>query len=185
MLAAPGAGKGLHSQRLSAATGVAHISSGELLRAEINRETALGNRLAEYTARGDLVPDELIFDVMVPVVVAAVNRTGGYLLDGFPRTMSQAVRAAQIGVELDLTSDAVIHLTAPADVLVTRLLDRAAQEGRADDTAQVIQHRLAVYEKQTKPLVDYYAERGTLAEADANRSVGEVQADIRSRLNLE
>jgi adenylate kinase len=182
MLSPPGAGKGTHSEQLSQATGIAHISSGDLLRAEIDRGTDLGLRLSEYTTRGDLVPDDLIFDILIPLVVEASRDTGGYVLDGFPRTMPQALRAAQIGVELDLVSDAAIYLTAPDKVLVERLADRAQREGRADDTPEVIRHRLAVFAAQTQPLVDYYRRRGILLELDTDRPQDDVQADLRARL---
>ena len=185
MLSPPGAGKGTHSTRLSAATGIRHVSSGEVLRAEIAKGSTLGRELESYTARGDLVPDELIFDILVPSVVAAVNETGGYLLDGFPRTMSQARRAAEIGVELGLSGDAAVYLSAPAPVLTARLLQRAALEGRVDDTPDVIAHRLAVFETQTLPLVEYYRGRGMLIEIDADRPEGEVQDDLRNRLAVE
>ena len=98
MLSPPGAGKGTHSKWLTQQTGAAHISSGELLRAEVARGSGLGRQVAAYTDRGDLVPDELIFDVLIPAVVAAARETGGYVLDGFPRTMPQALRAAQFAV---------------------------------------------------------------------------------------
>jgi adenylate kinase len=182
MLSPPGAGKGTHSKQLSQATGIAHISSGDLLRAEIARGTDLGTRLSEYTTRGDLVPDDLIFDLLVPMVVKASRDTGGYLLDGFPRTMPQALRAAQIGIELGLVSDAAIYLTAPDEVLIERLLDRAERDGRADDTPEVIRHRLAVFAAQTQPLVDYYRGRGILLELDTDRPEGDVQADLRAQL---
>jgi adenylate kinase len=129
LLSPPGAGKGTHAKLLSQATGIAHISSGDLLRAETARGTKLGLRLAEYTRRGDLVPDDLIFEILIPVVVDASRNTGGYLLDGFPRTLPQALRAAQVGMELDLLSDAAIYLTAPDKVLVERILDRAQRDG--------------------------------------------------------
>jgi adenylate kinase len=182
MLSPPGAGKGTHSEQLSEATGIAHISSGDLLRAEVARGTDLGLRLSEFTTRGDLVPDDLIFDILIPAVVEASRNTGGYLLDGFPRTMPQALRAAQIGIELDLVSDAAIYLTAPDDVLVERLHDRAQRDGRADDTPEVIRHRLAVFAAQTQPLVDYYRGRGILLELDTDRPQEEVQADLRAQL---
>ena len=98
MLSPPGAGKGTHSKWLTLQTGAAHLSSGDLLRAEVARESGLGRQVAAYTARGDLVPDELIFSILVPAVVAAARDTGGYVLDGFPRTMPQALRAAELGV---------------------------------------------------------------------------------------
>jgi adenylate kinase len=151
MLSPPGAGKGTHGRWLTQQTGAAHISSGDLLRAEVARGSRLGRQVAAYTARGNLVPDELIFSILIPAVVAAARDTGGYVLDGFPRTMPQALRAAQVGVELGLTSHAVIYLTAPEEELVTRLLDRAQRDGRVDDTLGVIQHRLAVFTRETAP----------------------------------
>ena len=178
MLSAPGAGKGTHSKWLTLQTGAAHISSGDLLRAEVARGSDLGRQVAAYTARGDLVPDELIFSVLAPAVVAAARDTGGYVLDGFPRTMPQALRAAQFGADLALTSNAVIYLTAPEEELVSRLLDRAQREGRPDDTISVIRHRLAVFEKETAPLVDYYRSRGILLELSTDRPEAEVQADL-------
>jgi adenylate kinase len=182
MLSPPGAGKGTHGKRLSQATGIAHISSGDLLRTEIARGTELGQRLAEYTLRGDLVPDDLIFEILIPVVVAASRDTGGYLLDGFPRTLPQALRAAQIGMELDLLSDAAIYLCAPEKVLIERVHDRALREGRADDTLEVIKHRLAVFAEQTKPLIDYYRGRGILIELNTDRPQDEVHADLRAKV---
>jgi adenylate kinase len=163
-------------------TGAAHISSGELLRAEVARGTDLGQQVAAYTDRGDLVPDELIFNVLIPAVVAAAQETGGYVLDGFPRTMPQALRAAQIAVELGISSDAVIYLTAPEEELVARLLERAEVEGRPDDTLDVIRHRLAVYTRETAPLVDYYRGRGLLIELNTNRPEEDVRADLRDGL---
>jgi adenylate kinase len=185
MLSPPGAGKGTQCRRLTEATSVAHISSGDLLRAEIARGSAIGRTAAAYTERGDLVPDDVLFDILVPVVLDADRATGGYLLDGFPRTMAQALRAAEIGLRHRIGSDAVVYLTAPEPVLVRRLLARAEREGRADDTPEVIRHRIAVFETQTRPLVDYYRGRGLLLEVDADRPEDDVAAELRSRLPME
>lgn len=182
MLSPPGAGKGTHGRWVTVQTGAAHISSGDLLRAEVARGSALGREVATYTDRGDLVPDDLIFRILAPAVVAAARHTGGYVLDGFPRTMPQALRAAQFGADLALTSNAVIYLTAPEEELVSRLLDRARREGRADDTLDVIRHRLAVFAKETAPLIDYYRGRGILLELSTNRPEAEVHADLLDRL---
>jgi adenylate kinase len=178
MLSPPGAGKGTHGRWLTRQTGATHISSGDLLRAEVARGSGLGQRVAAYTERGDLVPDELIFDILVPAVVAADRETGGYVLDGFPRTMAQALRAAELGDELSLTSDAVVYLTAPEEELVSRILDRSERDGRADDTLEVIRHRLAVFATETAPLVDYYRGRGILLELSTHRPEADVQADL-------
>ena len=183
MLSPPGGGKGTHSRWLTRQTGAAHISSGDLLRAEVARGSDLGRQVGAYTARGDLVPDELIFSILVPAVIAAARDTGGYVLDGFPRTMPQALRAAELGVELSLTSDCVIYLTAPEEELVKRLLDRAQREGRADDTLDVIRHRLAVFASETAPLADYYRGRGILLELSTHRPEADVQADLRDWLD--
>jgi len=182
LLSPPGAGKGTHCAWLTRETGVAHISSGDLLRAEIARGSELGRRLAEYTGRGALVPDDVMFDLLVPVVVAAERDTGGYLLDGFPRTMPQALRAQEIGREQDLGADAVVYLSAPEPVLVARLLSRAAEQGRTDDDPEVIRHRLTVFTEATAPLVDFYRDRGLLLEVDADRPVPEIRLDLRRRL---
>ncbi len=182
MLSPPGAGKGTHSRWLTQQTGAAHISSGDLLRAEVARGSELGRQVAAYTARGDLVPDELIFSILMPAVVAAARDTGGYVLDGFPRTMPQALRAAELGIELALTSNAVIYLTAPEEELVSRLLDRAQRDGRPDDTLGVIRHRLAVFARETVPLVEYYRGRGILLELSTDRPEADVQADLRDWL---
>jgi adenylate kinase len=182
MLSPPGAGKGTHGRWLTRQTGAAHISSGDLLRAEVARGSGLGRQVAEYTARGDLVPDDLIFSILIPAVVAAARETGGFVLDGFPRTMPQALRAAQVGVELGLTSDGVIYLTAPEEELVARILDRAQRDGRPDDTLSVVRHRLAVYAKETAPLVDYYRSRGILLELSTDRPEAAVRADLRDWL---
>jgi adenylate kinase len=182
MLSPPGAGKGTHSRWLTQQTGAAHISSGDMLRAEVERGSDLGRRVAAYTDRGDLVPDELIFRILAPAVVDAARHTGGYVLDGFPRTMPQALRAAQFGADLALTSNAVIYLTAPEEELVSRLLDRAQRDGRADDSLGVIRHRLAVFARETAPLVEYYRGRGILIELSTDRPEAEVQADLLGRL---
>lgn len=104
------------------------------------------------------------------------------MLDGFPRTMAQAERGAELGVELDLVGDAAIYLRAPDNVLVQRLLGRFALEGRADDNIDVIIHRLQVFHDQTAPVVDYYRARGILLEVDADRSPDEILADVVDRL---
>jgi adenylate kinase len=185
MVSPPGAGKGTHSRWLTQQTGAVHISSGDLLRAEVARRSPLGQQVAAYTARGDLVPDELILSILLPAVEAAARDSGGFVLDGFPRTMPQALRAAEIGAQLSLTSNGVIYLTAPEDELVSRVLDRAVREGRADDTLEVIRHRLAVFNKETAPLVDYYRGRGILLEVSTDRPEADVRADLRDWLKAQ
>ncbi len=141
LLAPPGAGKGTQGERLAAWSGVRHIAAGDLLRAEAQAGGPLGREIAAYQARGDLVPDQIVLDVLTPAVVEAAAR-GGYILDGFPRTLPQATAAAELAARLGVTLHAAVYLYAPDTVLTRRLLDRARQGGRADDTADVIRHRL-------------------------------------------
>jgi adenylate kinase len=179
MLGPPGSGKGTHGVRLAEEFGIVHISSGDVLRAEAGNNATL----AGYLARGDLVPDDVLFELLVPILERAVADTGGFIADGFPRTLAQAERAyREIGIERDLKLDAVVSLDVPDDVLVRRLLDRARAQGRADDTLEVIQHRLAVYRAETHPLIDYFRERGILLPVDGNQSPDDVHADIRAGL---
>ena len=112
-------------------------------------------RLLLHQARGDLVPDHVVLDVLTPAVVEAAA-AGGYILDGFPRTLPQATAAAELAARLGVTLEAAIYLYAPEEVLTRRLLDRGSQGGRADDKADVIRHRLSVFAETTGPLVPYY-----------------------------
>lgn len=181
LLAPPGGGKGTQGERLAARFCVQHIAAGDLLRAEARSGTPAGREVAAYQERGDLVPDRIVFDVLIPVVVAAVAR-GGYILDGFPRTLPQATAAAELGTQLGLTLDATIYLHALEPVLMQRLLARAGQGGRTDDTAEVIRHRLQVFTETTSPLITYYQKRGILLAVDANQPPESVTAEIQARL---
>jgi adenylate kinase len=181
LLAPPGAGKGTQGERLAARFGVRHIAAGDLLRAAAQADTPAGREIAAYQARGDLVPDQVVLDTLIPAVVEAAAG-GGYILDGFPRTLPQATAAAELGARLDVTLDAVVYLYAPEEVLTRRLLDRASQRGRADDVAEVIRHRLRVFAETTEPLVRYYTERGVLLAVAADPPPDSVTADILARL---
>jgi adenylate kinase len=182
LLAPPGAGKGTQGERLAAWSGARHIAAGDLLRAEARTGGTPGREIAAYQARGDLVPDQIVLDVLTPVVVEAAAR-GGYILDGFPRTLPQAIAAAELATRLGVRLDAAIYLYAADEVLTRRLLDRASQSGRADDVADVIQRRLRVFAETTGPLVPYYTERGILVAVDADQPPDSVTADIQARLS--
>jgi len=186
LLAPPGAGKGTQGQRLAATYRVRHIAAGDLLRAQAQAGGALGDEIAAHQARGDLVPDQVVLDVLIPVVVEAAAQ-GGYILDGFPRNLPQATAAAELAARLGVTLNAAVYLHAPEEVLTRRLLDRASQDGRADDRADVIRHRLEVFAETTGPLVPYYTQRGILVTVDADQPPEAVTADIQaglSRLSL-
>jgi adenylate kinase len=182
LLAPPGAGKGTQGERLAAWSGAQHIAAGDLLRAEAQAGSDLGREIAAYQARGDLVPDRIAFDLLIPVVTAAAAR-GGFILDGFPRTLSQATEAAELAAKLGVTLQAAIYLDVPEPVLMQRLLGRASQDGRTDDRADVILHRLRVYAETTGALVPYYAERGILVTVNADQPPDAVTADIQARLS--
>jgi adenylate kinase len=182
LLAPPGAGKGTQGERLAAWSGARHIAAGDLLRAEARAGGPLGREIAACQARGDLVPDQVVLDVLIPAVVEAAA-AGGYILDGFPRTLPQALAAADLGARLGVTLHAAVYLHAPEEVLTQRLLDRASEGGRADDRADVIRHRLRVYAETTGPLVPYYEERGILIAVDANQPPESVTADIQAGLS--
>jgi len=181
LLAPPGGGKGTQGERLAARYGVRHIAAGDLLRAEAQAGTPVGREIAACQARGDLVPDQIVLNALTPAVVEAAA-DGGYILDGFPRTLPQATAAAELAARLGVTLDAAIYLYAPEEVLTRRLLDRAGQEGRADDVIDVIRHRLQVFAETTGPLVPYYTERGILIAVDADQPPDSVTADILARL---
>jgi adenylate kinase len=181
LLAPPGAGKGTQGERLASWSGARHIAAGDLLRARASDGTSLGRQIAACQARGDLVPDQVVLDVLTPVVVEAAAR-GGYILDGFPRTLPQAIAAAELAARLGVTLDVAIYLHAPDTVLTRRLLDRASRSGRTDDKADVIRHRLQVFAETTGPLVPYYTERGILLAVDADQPPDSVTADIKAGL---
>jgi adenylate kinase len=161
LLAPPGAGKGTQGERLAAWSGAEHIAAGDLLRAEAQSGSGLAREIAGYQARGDLVPDQIVLGVLTPAIVAAAAR-GGFILDGFPRNLAQAISAHELAARLGITLHAAIYLDAPEAVLTERLLGRASKDGRTDDTVDVIRHRLQVYAETTGALVPYYTERGIL-----------------------
>ena len=177
LLAAPGGGKGTQGERLASLYAVQHISSGDVLRAEARAGTPVGREVAGYQRRGDLVPDQIVFGLLIPAVAAAAAR-GGYILDGFPRTVPQAVQAFDVARRLDFTLDATVYLNVPEPVLLQRLLGRA----RTDDTAEVIRHRLQVFAETTSPLIAYYRDRGILLEVNGDQPAEAITAEIQARL---
>lgn len=168
LIGAPGAGKGTQGERLAARLGVRHIATGDLLRAEVKEHTPLGQTVSGYLDRGQLVPDQLILDLVMPRLLAA-SQDGGYILDGFPRSVAQAVEARDLADHADAAAEHVVFLQAPRDALVQRLLARAVAEGRSDDTHDVIVNRLRVFDEATSPLVDYFRGRRLLQVVDADQ----------------
>jgi adenylate kinase len=182
MLAPQGAGKGTQAARLADHYRIEHISSGDLLRHEVAAGTEIGQEAKSYLDQGDLVPDEVIMHMMVRRLLRAAIT--GFVLDGWPRTIHQALAADDLVSDIpDAGLQAVVNLEVPTDELRRRLLARAQREGRADDTGSAIEHRLEIYERQTKPLLDYYRAQHILLVVDGNRPPDVVTKDIISGLD--
>jgi adenylate kinase len=183
LLGAPGSGKGTQGPVLAARFGATHVSTGELLRARVGDSTELGTRISTYMEAGDLVPDEIVFEVMrEPISEAAAG--GGYVLDGFPRSLHQAELAFERAVLAGVTADAVVYLAVPDDVVRSRLAARSASEGRPDDLDPgVIEQRLRIFHAETEPLLDFYRDRDLLVTVDASGPPDEVGAAMIAALD--
>lgn len=204
LLGAPGAGKGTQAQRLVADYGVAHISTGDLLRAAVKAQSELGVAAKKYMDAGELVPDQLVID-LVKERLAADDALKGFILDGFPRNTTQAVtldtELAAMGRELD----GALLVDVPAEVIIDRLSSRRTCRDcgytagpdttvcpscagemyqRDDDKPETIKNRLDVYEKNTSPLVEYYRGQGILKVVDGNRDIDLVYTDVKAELGL-
>jgi adenylate kinase len=199
LLGPQGAGKGTQAQRLSQRTGAKHISTGDIVRAEIKSGSELGQKVQDFNDRGELVPDEIIVEMAKPYL----DDADAWLLDGFPRNEAQAKALDDALRDLGIEIDAAVALEAPDDELVLRLSGRRTSDAtgrvyhvehdpppedseedagpfvqRKDDTEEAIRRRLTIYHEQTEPLKDYYAERGLLTTVDARKPISEVTEEI-------
>ena len=177
LLAPPGAGKGTQAVRLARHFGIGLIATGEMLRQAVGAGTPLGQKAGYFVERGDLVPDDLIIELVLDRLKAA-QAGGGFVLDGFPRNLAQAVEAEQAGIVID----AAIYLEIGTAEAIRRVLGRSAQQQRADDVESTVRHRIEVFERQTYPLCRYYTERGVLIRVDAEQTPDQVTAFILERL---
>lgn len=176
LLGPPGSGKGTQAKLLSQRLGVPAISTGEMLRAAVSEGTSLGRQARAIMERGELVSD----GVMTELVRERIQRpdaSGGFILDGFPRTIQQAEFLAGI-VGNAAPVVAVINFFVPEDVLEARLLGRSRVEGRSDDRAETARERIRVYREKTSPLVGYYRQRGLLTEVDGVGTISEIAARV-------
>jgi adenylate kinase len=199
LLGPQGAGKGTQAQRISEKSGAKHISTGDLVRAEIRSGSELGQKIKGYNDRGELVPDEIIISMLRPYLEEADS----WILDGFPRNEPQAEALDEMLKEIDAELDAAVALEAPDEALIERLSGRRTSEAtgriyhaiydpppenaaedpgpfvqRKDDTEEAIRRRLKIYHEQTEPLKDYYAGRSILQSVDATQGIADVTEDI-------
>jgi len=181
MLGPPGAGKGTQAKRLAADLRIPAISTGDIFRSNISQGTELGVRVQSILRDGGLVPDEVTND-MVRDRLAQDDCAGGFILDGYPRTLAQVEALDGMLKALEAQVDRVVELTVDVDEVVERLHQRAVEEGREDDTPDVIRHRQEVYQRDTAPLVDVYGERGLLVKVDGMGTVDGVTARIEAAL---
>jgi len=184
-LGPPGAGKGTQAARIELAYEIPQLSTGDMLRAAVAAGTETGRQAKDIMARGDLVPDDLVVGIISERIQAA-DCANGFILDGFPRNVSQARALDGVLVEKGVNLDAVIELAVDPQILIARILKRAQESAdgpRDDDTEEALQHRLRVYEEQTAPVADFYAEKGILRTLDGMQEIDEVTQQIRSALD--
>lgn len=180
---APGSGKGTQSDRLINDYGLHHISTGEVLRDHIARGTELGKIADSYISKGQLIPDDLMIQVLENVLDSNPEKTaGGVIFDGFPRTIEQAKALKEMLARRGSKVHAVVGLEVDEDELVRRMLNRGKETGRADDNIDTIKNRLKVYHSQTQPLRDYYIAEGKYHPINGNGDVAKIYSDIRESL---
>lgn len=178
LIGPPGAGKGTQAKMLEQSLSLPQVSTGDLFRHNLKNETELGKLARSYMDKGELVPDEVTV-AMVQDRLARADAAGGAILDGFPRTQAQADALDQILGHIGGSITVVPNIVVDREELIQRLLKRAQIEGRADDTEDTIRNRMRVYEEQTKPLLDYYEQRGLVVNVDGQQSIETVQQALR------
>lgn len=181
LLGPPGAGKGTQAARIAERIGVPAISTGDIFRVNVAERTELGRTAQRYMDAGEYVPDE-VTNAMVADRLSQDDARPGFLLDGYPRTEPQVRELDSMLEAQDASLDAVVELTVEVDEIVSRLLGRAQEQGRTDDTEPVIRRRLEVYHEQTAPLVGIYAGRGLLVQVDGMGEIDEVTDRLQAAL---
>jgi adenylate kinase len=178
LLGPQGSGKGTQAKRIEAEYDVPQVASGEIFRSAIAAGTELGKQVEPILARGDLVPD----DLTVALIRERMQQLDGFVLDGFPRTLPQADALDEMLADIGKPLDAILFFQIGDEAATERLLGRAHEEGRSDDTPEVIARRLEIYHQQTEPVVEHYRVTGKLVPLHAERSVNEVWAEVQAAL---
>jgi adenylate kinase len=182
LIGPPGAGKGTQAFRIADHFDLARIATGDLLREQVVNGTELGKVAKEYMDRGDLVPDDLVIEMTRDRMVEA-NEEGGYVLDGYPRTLAQAEAAYRWALARGIPFDLTLYFEIEEQELLARLAGRAREEHRSDDTEETVRHRLEVFASQTRPLVDYYQRRGILVPINAVGPIDAISEEIFATLH--
>jgi adenylate kinase len=183
LIGPPGAGKGTQASRIAEHFDLARIATGDLLREEVAKGTELGKVAKEYMDQGDLVPDELVIQLTRNRMLEASEEEGGYVLDGYPRTLAQAEAAYRWAMAKGIPFDLTLYFEIEEQELLARLAGRAREEHRSDDAEETVRHRLEVFANQTYPLVDYYQRRGILVRINAVGPVDAISEQIFASLH--
>jgi len=181
LIGPPGAGKGTQAERLSSHFGIPAISTGDIFRENVKNETPLGQQAKAYMDAGENVPDSLTND-LVADRLAQPDCASGFLLDGYPRTAAQVDALEDMLAQQSTQLDAAVELVADVEIVVSRLRQRAQEQGRSDDSEEVVRHRLGVYAEQTAPLIEVFKQRGLLVSVDGIGPIEEITDRIASRL---
>jgi adenylate kinase len=181
LLGPQGSGKGTQAKRIASEYGLAHVASGDMFRAAIEAKTPLGRRVEPILASGALVPDELTI-ALIRERLAQPDAGDGFVLDGYPRTLPQAEALDELLAELGRPLSIVLELQVPDEICVQRMLKRAEEEGRPDDTPEAIARRLEIYHRDTAPLVDHYLGTGKVVGIHGEGTVDDVYAEIQDAL---
>lgn len=179
----PGSGKGTQSEKLIDKYGLHHISTGEVLRNHIKKETDLGKIAKKYIDEGQLIPDELMIQILDDVLEKEAKDKPGVIFDGFPRTIPQAEALNELLKKRNKELHAVVGLEVPDEELVKRMINRGKMTGRADDNEETIKKRLHVYHNQTSPLRDHYKKQNKYVAIDGNREIDHIFDSIVSELD--
>ena len=181
LIGPPGAGKGTQAARLAEHFGIPAISTGDIFRANVKNQTELGKKAQSYMDAGENVPDSLTND-LIHDRIAQSDCADGFLLDGYPRTAAQLEALEAMLAEQSATLDAAVELVADVEVVVNRLRQRAVEQGRSDDSEDVVRHRLGVYAEQTAPLIDVFRDKDLLVTVDGLGPIEDITERILGRL---